>query len=139
MTNDWRNARIEEAAKAMHADDLARKRANEPFEYMNPETLEWYRDNARAALAVFEKALGEATVTPTNDSMSHYADPTDPFWQSNPEPQGEPSDAQVGAAMNAVVTYYQEQGHLTRPESVDYQALRAALRAAFSLREGGVR
>lgn len=47
-----------------------------------------------------------------------------------PEPQGEPSDAQVGAAMNAVVTYYEEQGHVTTPESVDFQALRAGLRAA---------
>lgn len=152
-----------------------------------------FEEMARAALAVFEKALGEATVTPTahevtsderwlnnlsyaattleasadngdrycarlirehlaaagfrrsevpepsaDDAMSHYTDPADPFWQSSPELQGEPSDAQVGAAMNAVVTYYQEQGHLTRPESVDYQALRAALRAAMSLREGGV-
>lgn len=27
------------------------------------------------------------------DAMSHYTDPADPFWQSHPEPQGEPSDA----------------------------------------------
>ena len=28
-----------------------------------------------------------------NDAMSHYTDPADPFGQSHPEPQGEPSDA----------------------------------------------
>lgn len=44
----------------------------------------------RDALIAAEKAH-----TPTDDSMSHYADPTDPFWQSSPEPRGEPSDAQV--------------------------------------------
>lgn len=26
------------------------------------------------------------------DAMSHYTDPADPFWQSHPEPQGEPSN-----------------------------------------------
>lgn len=59
---------IEEAAKAIHADDLAKKRANEAFESMNPETLDWYRDNARAALAVFEKV--HTPSTPTNDERA---------------------------------------------------------------------
>lgn len=26
------------------------------------------------------------------EAMSHYTDPADPFWQSHPEPQGEPSN-----------------------------------------------
>lgn len=48
--------------------------------------------------------------------------------------QGEPSDAQVGAAMHAVERYYASQGIASQADSVDYQAMRAALRAA-----GGVR
>lgn len=44
--------------------------------------------------------------------------------------QGEPSDAQVGAAMHAVERYYVSQGITSVAESVDYQAMRAALRAA---------
>jgi hypothetical protein len=47
-----------------------------------------------------------------------------------PEPQSEPSDAQVGAAMHAVERYYVSQGITSAAESVDYQAMRAALRAA---------
>lgn len=41
------------------------------------------------------------------------------------------SDAQVGSAMNALVTYYEAQGHVVRPESIDYQALRVALEAVL--------
>ncbi|QGZ16679.1 hypothetical protein PBI_DEWDROP_31 [Microbacterium phage Dewdrop] len=48
----------------------------------------------------------------------------------------EPSDETVGAAMNAVVTYYEEQGHTVRPESIDYQAMRAGLRAAAGASDG---
>lgn len=206
MTNDWRNAMIEEAAKAIYfrADEIG---INREVGQKQAEAL------ARAALAVFEKALGEATVTPIDDAMSHYTDPADPFWQSHPEPQGEPSeaqcrilplqhrvqnpshhgsaaqgepsdaptvqlaarkggksrvltdqllsqanehgihvevtypqsepsDAQVLAALNA---YYAD--YMIRPnKSLDdvrpprtVQDMRAALRAAFSLREGGVR
>ncbi|VHM07330.1 Uncharacterised protein [Streptococcus pyogenes] len=54
-----------------------------------------------------------------------------------PKPQGEPSDAHVGAAMNAAVTYYEAQGYTMRPEGFDFQAMRAALRAASAVTEQG--
>lgn len=59
MTNDWRNARIEEAERRY------------PDIEANPETFPtgWSREQERNAFiagAVFEKALGEATVTPTD-------------------------------------------------------------------------
>lgn len=37
----------------------------------------------------------EVPESSSDDPMSHYTDPTDPFWQPSPEPQGEPSDAQA--------------------------------------------
>lgn len=49
--NDWRNARIEEAAKAIAGLDNVNS---------------FHLEKARAVLAVFEKALGEATATPTD-------------------------------------------------------------------------
>ncbi len=39
------------------------------------------------------------------------------------------SDAQVGIAMHAIIRYYDEQGHVTDPASIDYQALRAGIDA----------
>lgn len=60
--NTDREKLIEEAAKAMHGDDIDKGRAGDDYTSMNLETLDWYRDNARAALAVFEKAH-----TPTED------------------------------------------------------------------------
>jgi len=50
---------IEEAAKAI-------------AEFTNPDDWTAFRDEAGAALAVFEKALGEATVTPTDDERCTY-------------------------------------------------------------------
>lgn len=53
--------------------------------------LAWDLPPAIHAAAGFRRS--EVPEPRADDSMSHYADPTDPFWQSAPEPQGEPSDA----------------------------------------------
>ena len=60
------------------------------------------------------------------DAMSHYTDPADPFWQSHPEPQGEPSDAQVlvEAIEKAISKLH------WFPNNGVAEDLRAALRAA---------
>lgn len=75
------------------------------------------------------------------DSLSHYTDPTDPFWQSNPEPQTEPTDAQVLVALNAWYAKEREQNGWpigsNAAELADYSPqtqdrMRAALRAALA-------
>ena len=43
----------ESLARAFHADDLKRGRADPPFEDMDSETRDWYFDQADAALAWF--------------------------------------------------------------------------------------
>ncbi|QRI45096.1 hypothetical protein QEH45_gp42 [Microbacterium phage Shocker] len=80
----------------------------------------------------------EVPESSSDDPMSHYTDPTDPFWQPSPEPQGEPSDAQVEAAARE----YHERGN--GEGSFDRMAdhvrtsllfrMRAALRAAGGAR-----
>ncbi|QEA30407.1 hypothetical protein FGL91_18750 [Microbacterium sp. CBA3102] len=67
--NTDREKLIWEAAKAMHGDDIDKGRAGDDYTSMNLETLDWYRDNARAALAVFEKAH-----TPTDDEREAWRD-----------------------------------------------------------------
>lgn len=57
--NDWRNARIEEI-EALLVDAPI-------IDFVDGGVLQDSRQLARDLVAVFEKALGEATVTPTDD------------------------------------------------------------------------
>lgn len=73
---------IEEAASAIYAEDAAwgyvadygQGEVGARWEDLGPRLREGFRERARAALAVFEKALGEATVTPTDDEREAWRD-----------------------------------------------------------------
>lgn len=112
-----RSVLIEEAAKAIldkfHAPD-----DRHPSWWINPDEM------ARAALAVFEKAH-TPKVTERHDLVMPIYD--------EPEPQDEPSDAQVLAALNA---YGPESAtdDLSDYHEVNRDAMRAALRAAGEVR-----
>ena len=80
--------------------------------------------------------------------LDHYTDPDDPFWQSNPEvpePQGEPSDAEVLAALNARDAWMHRTQRRFEPAPEldgffaerEQGAMRTALRAAAAVREEG--
>lgn len=171
------SALVEDAAKALTALTDAEW---EIATAEGTEHLTGYFDAARRVLAVFEKALGEATVTPT-DSFPHghpEIDPTDderealasirairrmpdrreavpiddtvrrhaylkgyedamddvrarlPHHSKAPEPQGEPSDAQV---MAAIQVFYNAPG-VTDWVDETKEDMRAALRAAGEVR-----
>ena len=63
------------------------------------------------------------------------------LWQDERVPvKGEPTDAQVKAALDAAVAYYATTwvGEIDpEPEPVDFEAMRAALRAAAAAEQGG--
>lgn len=77
VVDDWRNARIEDAAKAIYVEMYSEEFAPD---VLKPHTSVMCA--ARAALAVFEKALGEGTVTPTDaqkrlDRIAGFIDAAD--------------------------------------------------------------
>jgi len=151
--NDWRNARIEEVFE------------DEWYRLDGVTEPERHRRALKVALAVFEKALGEATVIPTDDEREELAlliDPNALELHAYPFPldaadrvlaagfrrtevQGEPSDAQVEAIreLESEIPDAYVQDDMDGPviilsEQAAKTAL-AALRDALSLREGGVR
>lgn len=131
--NDWRNAMIEEAAKAINTSS---SHYGPEWSDIEDRQKDRFRHIARAALAVFEKALGEATVTPTGAQcrilpLQHRVQ--NPSHHGSAA-QGEPSDVQLDAAM--VAFYGWVDASVAHPFR---ENMRAALRAAMSLREGGVR
>lgn len=166
MTDRNREELIEKAAKAIHDAHMPTTGVTPPWEREQEVWRETYRDFARAALAVFEQAHA-----PTSDQREALRDAFDEMHRITEggcdtrgedvadmvitlgfrrTVQGEPTDAQVLAALNAHyrVRLAQFEAMPGDPEvqgdahsleeysSKSIDRMRAALRAAAKVQEG---